>query len=136
MMEKVFSMPVLLSDFDLLTWQWHDAQLHSIKIEYLAHGELALYLRAEINEYEDRSRLQELGIHSLLVEVKFSGVGLLRITGNADCDMDEVIVDWRPVKSNPRHHIITGNCGSLIELQFEEVWLQEITKYTEQQGRS
>jgi hypothetical protein len=120
-------MSVPLTDLSLLTWQWHDAELHSIRLEYSADGKISLYLRTELNRYEDLQQLQGLGINSLLVEVQFSGVGWLQITSNSDCSMQELILDWDFVEANPRHHRIKCLCGSSLEIQFEEVGLQEIT---------
>ena len=120
-------MLVQLSDLNLLTWQWHDAGLYSIRIEYSEEGDLSLYLRTEINEFEDNSQLQELGISTLFVEIQFQRVGFLQLISHADCAMREVILDWDFVKSDPRHHIIKGSCGSIIELKFEDVWLQPLT---------
>jgi hypothetical protein len=119
------TVPVCIADTELLTWQWHDADLRTIQIRYSAQGDLLVIMSTVINGYEDHKQLEALGIFLQRVDIQFRGVEQLSIASYAACDGQEVILDWQIEEAKPYHHRIRGSCGTIIELRAHEVWLQE-----------
>jgi hypothetical protein len=119
-------MEVQLRELDILTWQWHDAELLWLKALQSGDGELTVCLRTEINPEEDRKLLVALGINGAVIDVTFHHVSQLKTEMLGLCSQREVILDWTFADTDTLHHQIGCSCGSKIDITFREVSIKEV----------
>jgi hypothetical protein len=131
-------MSILLQNTSLLTWLWHDATWHSLYASSVSDGELSVALQCEINPFEDRQPLFDLGIRSSVVTVQFCEVRRIDTRIHGDYSPRPAIDRWDildasllldqinaqgPSVNRLTHHRITTSSGSTLDIVCEAVWL-------------
>ncbi|HEX2912848.1 MAG TPA: hypothetical protein VH186_18730 [Chloroflexia bacterium] len=108
-----------IENFEKYNWIWHDADLILLKIVWSEDGIQTLLLRTELNPYEDRQLLINLGLNTPKIDLIFHDVGNLMFKGPGDYSLREVIVEWKIKKvgtSKAYKHEI--ECSGGTELSF------------------
>jgi len=127
-------MEIRLQELDILTWQWHDADLLWLKAMQSEDGDLTVRLRTEINPEEDKRLLLDLGIRSSVIDITFHRVSSFKTEMLGKCSNREVILDWNFTKTDALYHQIRCSCGSEIEIASEEISLREVLQVESQES--
>lgn len=135
-------MSVRLFDTYILTWLWHDAAVHELRVGWAEDGEKLVALRCEIHPDEPEEELSALGIGTRLVEVQFRGVWAMRGNIWGTTADKEVVLEWEVLQHSEliekirspgmahntqlSHHVIRYSGGSTIDIVLEECWLDGV----------
>jgi hypothetical protein len=136
-------MAILLDNLNILTWLWHDANVLSLNISWAEDGAVSVHLRCKISPEEDRQPLLELGINTSIVDTNFHDVFQLKTDIQGYYFPREAVIDWRVIQPSPLiehlksiypegvdelyHHQIQCSGGTILDVVFGEVWLDEVT---------
>lgn len=137
-----FMMSVFLSDYQILSLPWHDADIALVKICWSESGELLVLLQVEINPEESLQPMVEVGINASSIELIFHQVWRLKTDFRGDSLPKEVMAGWVIISKSDlldevtghgeqenvrfRHHQIRCTNGSVLNIVFEYVEMKPL----------
>jgi len=116
-------------DLSVLSWIWHDAEILSLNSNWSPKGVLSIGLKCEINPYENRQALINLGITTLIVDTTFYDCSSFSFESSGNYSNRESIDRWLCKQSSANKstfHTITCSGGSKLSLVCGEVTLSSV----------
>lgn len=133
-------MQVQLLDLSILTWLWHDAFIEMLSVKWDKEEGVTVTFSCEINEEEDISSLQKIGVASRFVHMIFKDVLHFTTDIKGMYSLNEVVDIWN-IRQSPENtdilkipigylsddiflHEIRCSGGSSIDVMCKQIWLE------------
>jgi hypothetical protein len=131
-------MQVLLEDANLLTWQFHDADIYAVNMSWNEDGEVSTHIICEINPEENRNVLISMGIVNSKVGIVFKNSYKAKMNIIGTCSGLEEIITWKveayglspaEIESNQRPPLIRNwiecSCGSVYDIVCQAIYIED-----------
>jgi len=131
-------MQVLIEDTNLLTWQFHDADIYAVNMSWNEDGEVSPHIFCEINPEENRDMLISMGITNSRVGIVFKDSYKIMVNIIGTCSGLEEIITWKvetyglsssktetTESSLLMRNIIACSCGSTYDIVCRAMYIED-----------